>query len=83
MARALRAVLMRVTRRLAGAGAAGAVGSPRTKICSAEVLQDEYRAGFSLPSPRPASAASDGHDCPWCLSLGNPDLPGQAGPAEP
>ncbi|MFJ4863683.1 hypothetical protein [Streptomyces sp. NPDC088748] len=80
---AVRAALMRVSRRLAEAGAARAVGSARTKIRSSQVLQDEYRAGFSLPPPRPARAGSDLHECPWCLSLGTPGTPDPAGPAEP
>lgn len=82
VASAVRAALMRVMRRLAEAGTAGSAGSPPTKICSTQVLQDEYRAGFCLPSPRPARAASDLHECPWCLSLGNPDTPGRDDPAE-
>ncbi len=72
---AVRAALMRVTRRLAKAGMAGAVTPPRMKRRSAQVLQDEYRAGFPLPLPHQASATSDPHGCPWCLSLGNPDPP--------
>lgn len=74
----VRAALMRVVRRFAQGGGAGRTASIRTKICSERVRADEYRAGFSLPSPREASAASDLHECPWCLSLGNPGVDGRA-----
>lgn len=78
----VRTALMQVTRRLAETGMGGAVTPSRTRIGSIRVLQDEYRAGFPLPPPHPASAASDLHECPWCLSLGNPHTPGPADPAE-
>ena len=82
VAHTVRVALMRATRRLAGTGMGGATTPSRTKIGSLQALQDEYRAGFSLPPPHPANAASDLHDCPWCLSLGNPGTPGLADPAE-
>lgn len=80
---AVRAGLMRVVRRFAQGSWDGAITSSRTKICSARVREDEYRAGFSLPPLPTASTASDFHECPWCLSLGNPGTDGPADPAGP
>lgn len=70
---------MRVTRRLAGAGTADGITPPGMKMRSTHVLQDEYRAGFPLPLPHQASATSDSHGCPWCLSSETPP----SGPARP
>ncbi len=81
VANTVRAALMQVTRRLAETGMGGSITPSRTKSGSIRALQDDYRAGFSLPPPHPASAASTLHECPWCLSLGNPDTPGPADPA--
>ena len=75
-----RAALIRMTRRVAEAGLADAVAPPRTKLDAIQVLQDEYRAGFPLPVPHQASAASDLHECQWCISLGHPDTLGRSTP---
>ncbi|MFF9049843.1 hypothetical protein ACF09Z_01625 [Streptomyces erythrochromogenes] len=76
-------MLMRVVRRFAQGSEDWAITSSRTKTCSAQVREDEYRAGFSLPPLHTASAASDIHECPWCLSLGNPGTDGSADTADP
>lgn len=77
----VRAALRRVARRFAPRGRAEPITSTWTSTCSTWVRQDEYRAGFSLTSTH--RAVSDPHECPWCLSLGNPDVPDPDDPAGP
>lgn len=79
----LRAALIRVARRFAQEGEEGILATNRTKICSAQVREDEYRAGFAFPTPHAAGDASDLHECPWCLSLGNPGIDDPADPDGP
>ncbi len=77
----VRAALMRMARHFASKGGAEVIASAWANIRSKRVREDEYRAGFSLTSPH--SATSDLHECPWCLSLGNPDIHDPDDPAGP